>query len=190
MKILAFAGSIRTGSFNKMLLQIAVEGARAKGAEVTHVDLRDFNLPLYDPDQEEREGLAPGAKELKALFRTHQALLIASPENNSSISAVLKNAIDWVSRPETDDEPPLQCYKGKIGSIISASPGRLGGLRGLVQLRLLLSNLGVTVLSDQLTMPAAHEAFDEAGRLKNPKHQKQATEIGSNLAGVLAKLCA
>jgi chromate reductase, NAD(P)H dehydrogenase (quinone) len=80
MKILAFAGSIRTGSFNKMLLQIAVEGARTNGAEVTHVDLREFHLPLYDPDQEARDGLPPGAKQLKALFRTHEGLLIASPE--------------------------------------------------------------------------------------------------------------
>src|SRR3989338_2486857 len=99
-KILAFAGSTRTESFNKKLVQIAVRGAKQAGADVAYIDLRDFPLPLFDGDLEAKEGLPANAKKLKALFLDHQGLLISSPEYNSSISGVLKNTIDWVSRSE------------------------------------------------------------------------------------------
>src|SRR5882724_2223682 len=94
-KILAFAGSARTASFNKRLVRIAVAGAQAAGAEVTLIDLRDFPLPVMDQDLEEREGLPENARKLKELFLQHQGLLISSPENNSSMSALFKNTIDW-----------------------------------------------------------------------------------------------
>ena len=107
VKILAFAGSTRTESFNKKLVKIAVEGARAAGAEVTLIDLRDFPMPLYDGDLEAASGLPENAKKVKQLMISHHGFLISAPEYNSSITAVLKNTFDWVSRPETDDEPPL-----------------------------------------------------------------------------------
>src|SRR5262245_15744970 len=105
-KILAFAGSLRTGSFNKKLIRVAVAGARAAGAEVTLIDLRDYPLPVFDEDLEKAEGLHPNARKLKDLMFAHHGLLLSCPEYNSSITAVLKNTIDWISRP-VPGEPPL-----------------------------------------------------------------------------------
>lgn len=186
-KILAFAGSTRTGSFNKQLVKIAAEEARSAGAIVTVMDLRDFPLPLFDEDEEAEKGLPENAKKLKKLFREHDGLLISSPEYNSSVTAVLKNAIDWVSRPETDDEPSLVCFKGKIAALVSASPGGLGGLRGLVHLRAILGNIGVIVLPDQIAISSAHEAFTQAGRLKDEAKGKQVANLARTLKSFVEK---
>lgn len=187
-KILAFAGSTRSGSFNKMLVQIAAEGARSAGAEVTTIDLRDFPMPHYDGDLETEKGLPENAKKFKNLLRQHDGILISSPEYNSSISGVLKNAIDWASRTETDDEPSLVAFKGKVAGLVSASPGGLGGLRGLVHLRSILGNIGIIVLPDQVSISSAHEAFDESGKLKDARKAKQVAEVGASLAKVLSQL--
>lgn len=186
-KILAFAGSTRTDSFNKKLVRIAAAGAREAGAEVTMLDLRDYPLPLYDGDLEQREGLPPNARKLKDLFLAHQGLLIASPEYNSSISAVLKNTIDWVSRP-VPGEPPLGCFVDKVAALMSASPGALGGLRGLVTVRSILGNIRVIVLPDQVAVAKAHEAFAADGSLKDPQQQAAVEQLGRNLAQILARL--
>jgi chromate reductase len=167
-KILAFSGSTRKDSFNHKLLLNAVEAIRASGTEVTVFNLRDHPLPLYDGDLEANEGVPAGVKSLKALFKEHQGLLIASPEYNSSISGVLKNTIDWVSRTETGD-PAQGHFQGKTVGLISASPGAFGGMRGLIIIRSLLSNMGMMVVPEQLCLPKAHEAFDEAGVLKDEK---------------------
>jgi NAD(P)H-dependent FMN reductase len=186
--ILAFAGSTRTASYNKQLARAAADLARAAGALVTLIDLRDYPLPLFDEDLEAAEGLPENAKKLKALLREHQGILIAAPEYNSSITAVLKNAIDWASRTETDDEPPLSAFKGKTAALLSASPGALGGLRGLVHLRAILGNIGVLVLPEQAAVGTAHEAFDEAGALKNERTAKQVTGVVNALVSTLSKL--
>ena len=148
VKILAFAGSTRRDSWNKKLLHIAIQSARSAGAQVTLIDLKDFPLPLYDGDLEATAGVPENALKLKELFKSHQGLLLACPEYNSSITAVLKNTLDWVSRP-VPDEPPLAAFKGKVVTLISASPGALGGLRGLVHVRAILGNIGCIVLPDQ-----------------------------------------
>jgi len=186
-KILAFAGSTRTASYNKQLVRFAAEAARAAGAEVTLLDLRDYPLPLFDGDLEEQQGLPENAKKLKAIFREHNGLLIASPEYNSSVTAVLKNTIDWVSRAESDDEPALAAYHGKAAVLISASPGALGGLRGLVHLRAILGNIGVIVLPDQVAVSKAYEAFDEKGGLKEERTAKQVTKVAQGLVEFLKK---
>ena len=186
-KILAFAGSTRTGSFNKKLLNVATEAARGAGAEVTVVDLRDLALPLFDQDFEDANGLPEGAKRFKKLLREHDGFLISSPEYNSSITGVLKNAIDWASRAETEDEPPLVAFRGKVATLMSASPGGLGGLRGLVHLRAILGNIGVIVLPDQVAVSAAHEAFDDAGQLKDANKRKQVENLGRTLAEFLVR---
>jgi chromate reductase len=185
--ILIFAGSTRQNSYNKKLVKIAGQGARAAGASVTFIDLKDFPLPLYDEDLETTEGLPPQALQLKALLLSHQGLLIACPEYNSSISGVLKNAIDWASRP-VEGEAPLACFKGKVCALMSASPGALGGLRGLIPVRSLLENIGVLVLPDQVAISKAHEAFNESGQLQNVKQQNSIEALGSNLAQMLQKL--
>ncbi|HEV3119460.1 MAG TPA: NAD(P)H-dependent oxidoreductase [Gemmataceae bacterium] len=128
--ILAFAGSPRKDSFNKRLVQIAASGARQAGATVTVIDLRDFPMPVFDQDLEAAQGQPETAKRLKNMMVAHDGFLISAPEYNSSITAVLKNTIDWVSRP-VPNEPPLVAYRGKAAALMSASPGALGGLRGL-----------------------------------------------------------
>ena len=187
-KLLAFAGSTRTASFNKKLVALAADAARAAGAEVTVVDLRDLALPLFDEDLEAASGLPEGAKKFKAVLRASDGFLIASPEYNSSITAALKNALDWASRAESDDEPPLAAYKGKIAALCSASPGTLGGLRGLVTLRSILGNIGVIVLPDQVCISTAHEAFDDSGKLKDERKAKQVSALAKSLVETLRKL--
>ena len=187
-KILAFAGSTRTGSFNKKLIHLAAEAARSAGAEVTLIDLRDYPLPLFDEDLEAAEGLPENAKKLKALMREHQGFMISSPEYNSSISGVLKNSIDWASRAETDDEPPLVAFRGKTAALMSASPGALGGLRGLVTLRSVLGNIGIIVLPDQVAIPKAYEAFDDTGKLKEERSAGQVDGVAKGLVAFLKKL--
>ena len=187
-KITAFAGSLRTGSFNKKLLALAAEAARAAGAEVTSVDLRELALPLYDQDLEDASGLPAGAQHFKALLRASDGFLIASPEYNSSVTPALKNALDWASRATSDDEPPLAAFRGKIAALFAASPGALGGLRSLVTLRSILGNIGVLVLPDQLAIPTAHEAFDAAGQLKDERKAKQIAALAQDLVGTARKL--
>lgn len=188
-KILAFAGSARTKSFNKLLIKAAVEGARKAGAEVTLIDLREFPMPLYDGDLEEKDGLPENAKKLKALFMGHQGLLISAPEYNSSITPLLKNTIDWVSRP-SPGEKPLACYTGKVAGLVAASPGALGGLRGLVHVRAILQNIQVMVVPDQFALPKAMDGFNADGTMKDDKQRESAERVGAKVAQVLAKLYA
>ena len=154
-RILAYAGSTRRKSFNKKLVQNAAQGAREAGAEVTLLDLKDFPLPLFDQDLEAEQGMPENGKKLKKLFIDHDGLLIASPEYNSSFPAVLKNAIDWVSRP-APGEQSLLAFRGKVATLMSASPGALGGLRGLVHVRSILGNIGVIVLPVALLISAPY----------------------------------
>ena len=189
-RILAFGGALRRDSFNQKLAAIAAAGARDAGAEVTLIALRDFPMPVYDGDLEDASGLPEAAKKLKALFREHHGLLIAAPEYNSSISGALKNAIDWVSRQETDDEPSLSALSGKSAVLMSASPGGLGGLRGLVTVRSILGNIGITVLPDQIAVSKAYEAFNDDGSLKDAKQQAGIKGLGAKLAKHLTKILA
>ena len=186
-KILAFAGSTRKDSFNKKLVKIAADAARNAGADVTYLDLKDIPMPLYDGDLEAEQGIPENAKKLKALMTAHDGFLISAPEYNSSISGVLKNSIDWASRP-SPNEAPLVCFAGKVVTLMSASPGALGGLRSLVTVRSLLSNIQVIVLPNQVAVPKAHEAFDAEGKLKEPKQQSTIESLGRELAGFLKKL--
>lgn len=186
-KILAFAGSARQESVNKKLVKIAMQGAKATGAEVTYLDFRDLPLPLYDGDLEKAEGLPANVRQLKALMKAHQGFLIACPEYNSSITPLLKNAIDWASRPEPD-EPSLACFKDKVAVLMSASPGGLGGLRGLVHVRSILGNIGVLVLPDQKAIGNAYQAFDENDNLQDESQRIAIRQLGDKLATVVTKL--
>ena len=189
-RILAFGGSLRRDSFNQKLAAAAADGAREAGAEVTVIALRDFPLPVFDQDLEAAEGMPAEAKKLKQLFREHHGLIIASPEYNGSLPAALKNALDWVSRTETDDEPSLAAFTGKTAILCAASPGGLGGLRGLVHVRAILGNIGVTVLPDQVAVSQAHKAFGPDGLLTDEKQAAKVKSLGAQLARHLAKLLA
>jgi chromate reductase len=186
-RILAFAGSLRKESYNKKLAQIAAAGARRAGAEVTYIDLKDYPLPIFDEDLEKASGLPENGRKLKTLFLEHDGILLAAPEYNSSITAVLKNTIDWVSRP-VQGEPPLACFAGKVATLMSASPGGLGGLRGLVHVRAILGNINVIVLPDQLAIARAFETFADDGSLKDPKQQAGVEGLGKTLAEFLKKV--
>lgn len=188
-KILAFAGSTRIDSFNKKLVKVAAVGAIENGADVTIIDLRDFAMPLYDGDLEQKEGLPSNARKLKDLMLSHQGFLISSPEYNSSISGVLKNTIDWASRP-SEGEEPLACFKDKVAGIMSASPGGLGGLRGLVHVRAILENISVLVMPEQIAIARAHEVFNADGTIKDKKQEEQVKRIGASVAKLLIKLTA
>jgi NAD(P)H-dependent FMN reductase len=159
-KTLAFSGSLRHDSWNRKLIRVAVDATRAAGGDVTLLDLADYPLPLMDEDLEAREGLPANALRLKALFKEHDAFLIASPEYNSSLPPLLKNTIDWVSR-EWQGESGLVPYQGKVAALLAASPGALGGMRMLPHLRQVLNALGVLVLPGQFALPHADKAFDE-----------------------------
>ncbi|MBZ0249030.1 MAG: NAD(P)H-dependent oxidoreductase, partial [Burkholderiales bacterium] len=125
-RILVFAGSARRDSLNKKLAREAARFAREAGAEATFVDLDDYPIPLYHGDLEAAEGMPENARKLRALFLAHDALLVASPENNSSVTALLKNTIDWLSRDLGEgrgDDSGLAPWRGKVAGLLAASPG-------------------------------------------------------------------
>jgi chromate reductase len=187
VKILALAGSSRAGSFNQKLVQVAAARAEEAGAETTVLDLNDFPLPIFNEDLEARDGLPESAVRLQKIFIAHDGLLIASPEYNSSITPLLKNMIDWISRG-SESEAPLAAYHNKVAGIMAASPGGLGGLRGLVHLRSILQNISVMVVPPQIAVGKAHEAFADDGSLKDESQQKIVTEISQRVVKVASAL--
>jgi chromate reductase, NAD(P)H dehydrogenase (quinone) len=186
--ILAFAGSTRDASANKKVLAIAVAAAREAGAEVTAIDLRDYALPIYDGDLEAADGVPQNALRLKTLFKAHRGLLIATPEYNTSISGVLKNTIDWVTRP-VPDEPFLACFNGKVAALLSASVGPMGGIRAQAHLRQILGGIGMTVIPEHWGVPGLVEStFDAHGNLTDQNGQMMVRRVGSSLASFLERL--
>lgn len=186
-KILAFSGSTRKESFNTKLLHHVAGLARDAGADVTVIDLADYELPLYNGDLEDAQGLPENAKKLKDLFKSHHALLIACPEYNSSITPLLKNTIDWVSRP-MEGEQNLEPFTGRICALVSASPGGLGGLRGLVHVRSILGNIGSIVLPTQVAVGSASTNLDDAGAPTNEGQKKMLGRLVEELVTVTGKL--
>jgi NAD(P)H-dependent FMN reductase len=144
--LLAFSGSSRLNSLNSLLLSHAVELATEAGAQVEVIDLGDLNLPIYDGDYEQSNGLPEGARLLKLAMQKADGFLMASPEYNSFPTPLLLNALDWASRAESKDEAPLSAFKGKAAGLIATSPGPMGGIRSLTALRSKLQNIGVTVV--------------------------------------------
>jgi chromate reductase, NAD(P)H dehydrogenase (quinone) len=174
--VLVFAGSARAGSYNKKLARIAADALREAGAAATFIDLRDYPLPMYDGDFEDREGIPLAGRQLRQLFRAADALVIASPEYNHSFSPLLKNAIDWVSR-RADGEDYRPYFQGKIAALLAASSGSSGGVRGLPHLRQVLAHLGVAVLERQVTIPRHKESFGSAEELREEAHRLAVKEM-------------
>jgi NAD(P)H-dependent FMN reductase len=166
VKVLCFASSTRAASYNRKLANAAATVARAAGAEVTLLEPRDFVMPLYDGDLEERDGPPAAASALKDQFAAHQAIFIASPEYNASVSPYLKNALDWVSRVKTHGDGMGAAFKGRVFAIGAASPGGYGGMRGLIALRQILEvGLGALVIPEQVAVANAAQAFGPDGAL-------------------------
>ena len=180
-RILAFSGSARRESLNRKFLAVAMSAVREAGGEVTLLDLNDYVLPLYHGDEEDASGLPANAVKLIEQITRHQALLIASPEYNSMITPLLKNTIDWCTR--ADDNP----FVDKVATVISASPGALGGVRSLVMAQQLLLKLGCHVVPGQTFLPHAGQAFDEAGALKEVRSLKGVQAMAAALVGAAAR---
>ena len=165
--LLVFAGSTRAQSHNRKLAQVAADAGRAAGAQVTHLELADFDLPLYNADLETR-GTPDNARRLKEIFHAHPAWVICSPEYNGSYTGLLKNTLDWVSSPIKGDpewSSGTKPFAGKVVGLLSASPGALGGLRSLSHLSPLLLNLQCWLTPKQYALSKAAEAFDDKGQL-------------------------
>ncbi|MEM7624229.1 MAG: NAD(P)H-dependent oxidoreductase [Planctomycetota bacterium] len=182
--VLAFSGSLRAGSYNKKMVRIAARAAEAAGADVKVLDLDTLSLPIFNEDTE-AQGTPDNALKLRGMMLDADGFLIASPEYNSSVSAALKNAIDWASRPCARNPSGLAAYAGKSATIMSASPGNLGGLRGLVHLRAILGNLQMIVLPEQFALSSAGDAFDERGELTDEKAAARVEGLGRGLAECL-----
>jgi chromate reductase, NAD(P)H dehydrogenase (quinone) len=171
-RLLFFAGSTREGSYNKKLARLAHHIAEANGIEAELVDLRDYPMPIYDGDLEAAEGPPERARAFKALLQEYQGVFIASPEYNSSVTPLLKNTIDWVTRVRAKGETGLEVYRSRVFAISGASPGYYGAVRSLLTLRQILAvGIGALVIPQQMALPRAMDAFDEAGSLKDKKQQ-------------------
>ncbi len=178
-KILVFAGSIRTGSYNARLAALAAKELALAGAEVTHISLADYPLPLYDGDLESRAGPPEMAVTLKQMMMQHQGVFIASPEYNASITPLLKNTLDWISRVRGAREAALAAYKNRAFALGGASNGQYGAMRSLLALRQVLEiGCGALVIPEQIAVNKASEAFDE---MENLKDEAMANRLKSTL---------
>lgn len=186
--IAVVAGSTREGSYNRALAELAAASLAAHGARVTRVDLGAFDLPLYSAAIE-ANAFPPDAVRLKSLFVRQDGLLFVSPEYNGSLSPLLKNAIDWASRPTGDEGPvALAACRGKAAGIMAASIGPFGGLRGLMHLRQILSTVQMIVIPEQVVVPNAHAAFTEDGRLKDALAASLVEQAAARLVAVAKAL--
>lgn len=178
VKLLVFAGSNRTGSFNGQLASEAARTLAGMGADVTRISLKDYPLPLMDEDLQAAEGIPDNALKLGRMIAAQDGLFIACPEYNSSITPLLKNTIDWVSRISTLDNRPSKPWRGKVVALGSASNGQFAGIRGLVHVRSVLQNVGTQVVSEQCSVSGAAQAFGDDGRL-----------LGERTAAMLEAAC-
>lgn len=184
-KILAIAGSYRENSYNKRVLEIAADGARAAGADVTVIDLRDFPLPIYDADMQADGEFNEQALRLQDVLNDHDGFLIASPEYNGGIPGGFKNAIDWTSRAN-DKYKMYEPVKGKTAALITASPGQFGGIRCLAHLRGVFTIMGVHVLPMEIAVGFVNQKFEgDSGEMTDEKTKGLLENLGATLANVL-----
>jgi chromate reductase len=165
-KILVLPGSNRTGSHNVKLAALAAKELTLIDADVTRISLADYELPIYDADLDSRHGQPTNALALKQMITAHDGVFITSPEYSASVTPLLKNALDWVSRVRERGDPTYAAFKGRVFAIAAASPGRTGGLRSLMALRQILElGCGALVIPEQVSIPNAVQAFDENDEL-------------------------
>ncbi|MEO1535871.1 MAG: NAD(P)H-dependent oxidoreductase, partial [Planctomycetota bacterium] len=180
-KILAFSGSLRADSFNQRIVALAADMARERGAETTVLSLRDYPMPIFNQDDEDASGVPAEARAFREQLMHHDGFVIGCPEYNSSITAALKNAIDWATRAKAEGEGPLDCFTGKVVALTAASPGGFGGLRGLDHVREILSNVGCHIVPGMVAIPAVHNAFDAGGNLTNDRARGSLESLVDNV---------
>jgi chromate reductase len=188
IKFLAFAASTRREAFSRRVLPILVSGAREAGAEVVLADLADFSMPIYQGDEEAEHGMPAGAVALLELLAGCQGLLLVTPEYNGFFPPLLKNTLDWMSRPDPSGQAGLRHFKGKVAGICASSPGPAGGLRSLMATRQYLGNLGLLVIPEQMAVGSAGQAFDEQGQLKDARQHDGVKNVGRRAAEIAARL--
>ena len=171
-KILVFAGSTRSGAFSGRTADAAMKELAILGADVTRISLSDYPLPIMDQDLEREKGIPENAMKLGRQIAAHDGMLIASPEYNSSIPPLLKNALDWVSRIHRDEGRPFDPYRGKVAALCSSSNGNFAGVRALYHLRAVLMSCHVEVITPQCSVARAAEAFDEDGQFRDERVRK------------------
>ena len=183
MRLLFFAGSIREGSFNRKLASLAHHIAAANGIEAVLAELKDYPMPLYNGDLEAKEGPPEQSRAFKALLSEYQGIFIASPEYNSSVTPLLKNTLDWVTRVREKGETGLEVFRSRVFAISGASPGYYGTMRGLLHLRQILEiGMGATVIPQQIAVPRAMDAFEQDGSLKDKAQQTLCKTVVEALA--------
>ena len=190
MKVLVFAGSTRIASHNRKLAREVAGLAKEQGAEVTHLELADYDVPMYNADLEAR-GTPADVMKLKQVFYEHPAWIICTPEYNASYPALVKNTFDWISSPVKGDpvwNDDFRSSRGKVVGVLSASPGALGGLRSQSHLVPLLFNLHCWVAPRTYALGRAADAFDEAGRLKNEADRKRADAVIAQVLWAASRL--
>jgi chromate reductase len=180
-RILVFAGSIRTGAYSGKTADAAMKELVGQGAEVTRISLGDHPLPILDQDLEKEKGVPENAYKLGRLIAANDGMLICSPEYNSSIPPLLKNAIDWVSRIRKDGGRPFKPFEGKVAALCSSSEGTFAGARGLYHLRSVLMHCEVEIITPQCSVARAHEAFDEDGGFKEERLRKSMARVCGTL---------
>ncbi|MBR1205393.1 MULTISPECIES: NADPH-dependent FMN reductase [unclassified Bradyrhizobium] len=168
LKILVIPGSLRSGSLNAKLAAVLAQELAQLGADVTRISLGDFPLPIYDGDLQAKSGVPQHAVNLKRMIGAHHGVLIVTPEYNSSVPALVKNTIDWVSRVQDLHETRGQVFHGRAFALAAASGNRLGGTRALAALRLILTACHAAVIPNQLALSFAEHAYDDMDRLKHP----------------------
>jgi NAD(P)H-dependent FMN reductase len=169
-KILVLAGSLRGASYNARLAALASKELMLADAEVTRISLADYPLPIYDADVAAQSGVPANALKLKQMVSVNRGVFIASPEYNASITPLMKNTIDWISVVREPGEPVLAAYQNRAFALAAASPGRSGGMQSLIALRQILAiGCRALVIPEQVAVPNAADAFDEADRLKDAR---------------------
>src|SRR6266852_668050 len=168
LKILVIPGSLRTGSLNGRLAAAIAHELAQSGAEITRISLSDFPLPIYDGDLQAKSGVPKNAINLKRMIGAHHGVLIVTPEYNSSVPALVKNTIDWLTRVQDAHETRGQVFRERPFAIAAASQSRLGGTRALAALRLILTACHATVTANQLALSFADQAYDDTDRLQHP----------------------
>ena len=188
-KILVFAGSIRTGSFNARLAALAVKELALADVDVTRISLADYPLPLYDADLEAGSGVPDNALKLKRQFIAHAGIFIVSPEYNASVTPLLKNTLDWVSRVREGNEAALSAYRNRVFALGAASNGSLGGYRSLMALRQILElGCGATVLPEQIAVREAASAFDDDDSLRDERAARTLKRVLQRLSDAAQQL--
>lgn len=186
--VLFFSGSLRKDSFNTKVAKYAYNLAKdVEGIEAQFINLNDFQAPIYNADDEQAKGLPETMIALKEIFWKAKGFFISSPEYNSGYSGALKNTIDWLSRLHQKDEAPLSAFTGKIAAVSAASPGKWGGIRGLAQLRLLLSNINVHVIANHVAIPNAQNVITDSGEINDPVTAKALQEQVKVLLDLIKK---